>query len=78
MWRPLHVGNPAWFSARESRIVRPGPIQTAWNARIDLYVLDRRGVIRYKNVFHPGLFEKAVNTLLEEQSEELGRPKKDD
>ena len=55
---------------------KPGPIQTAWNARLDLYVLDHRGVIRYKHVFRPELFEKAVATLLKEQKDELGKAKK--
>jgi RNA polymerase sigma factor (sigma-70 family) len=55
---------------------KPGPIQTAWNARLDLYVLDHRGVIRFKHVFRPDLFEKAVATLLKEQKDELGRSKK--
>ena len=54
---------------------KPGPIQTAWNARLDLYVLDHHGVIRYKHVFRPELFEKAVATLLKEQKDELGRAK---
>jgi hypothetical protein len=35
-------------------------------------------VIRSKNVFHPGLFEKAVKTVSDEQNEELGRAKKND
>jgi hypothetical protein len=55
---------------------KPGPIQNAWNARLDLYVLDHRGVIRFKHVFQPELFEKAVATLLKEQKDELGRSKK--
>jgi RNA polymerase sigma-70 factor (ECF subfamily) len=45
----------------------PGPIQTAWNARLDLYVVDRKGVIRYKHVLRPELFEKAVSTLIKER-----------
>lgn len=57
---------------------KPGPIQTAWNARIELYVLDHRGVIRYKHVFRPELFEKAVATLLKEQKNEFGRSEKSD
>ncbi len=54
---------------------KPGPIQTAWNARLELYVLDHHGVIRYKHVFQPELFEKAVATLLKEQKDELGKAK---
>jgi hypothetical protein len=53
----------------------PGPIQAAWNARMDLYVLDGRGVIRYKHVFRPEVFVKAVTTLLKEQESELRRIK---
>jgi hypothetical protein len=53
----------------------PGPIQAAWNARLDLYVLDGHGVIRYKHVFRPEVFEKAVTTLLKEQEAELKRIK---
>ena len=43
-------GLPARFWFDPDRDGKPGPIQTAWNARIDLYVLDHRGVIRYKHV----------------------------
>jgi len=43
-----------------------GPIQTAWNAGVNLYVLDRRGVIRYKNVLESEILENAVTTLLRE------------
>jgi RNA polymerase sigma factor (sigma-70 family) len=69
-------GLPARFWFDPDRDGKPGPIQTAWNAQIDLYVLDHRGVIRYKHVFRPELFETAVATLLKEQHEELERPKK--
>jgi RNA polymerase sigma factor (sigma-70 family) len=55
---------------------KPGPIQTAWNARMGLYVLDHRGTIRYKNVFRPEIFEKAVATLLQEQKDEVAKGKK--
>ena len=54
-------GLPARFWWDIGQDGKPGPIQTAWNARIDLYVLDHRGVIRYKHVFQPELFEKAVD-----------------
>jgi hypothetical protein len=43
---------------------------------MDVYVLDRHGVIRYKHVLRPELFEKAVATLLKEQKDELGKAKK--
>jgi hypothetical protein len=69
-------GLPARFWWDIGQDGKPGPIQTAWNARVDLYVLDHHGVIRYKHVFRPELFEKAVATLLKEQKDELGRSKK--
>ena len=55
---------------------KPGAIQTAWNAHVGLYVLDHHGVIRYKQIFRPELFEKAVATLLKVQKDELGKVKK--
>ena len=36
---------------------KPGPIQTAWNARFVIYLLDHRGVIRSKYVGRPEFFE---------------------
>jgi hypothetical protein len=44
-----------------------GPIVTAWNirSRPKTYVLDHRGVIRYKDVFDEEL-DKAVDALLGE------------
>jgi hypothetical protein len=54
---------------------KPGPIQTDWNARIDFYLLDHRGVIRFKHSFRPEILEKAITTLLKEQKDELGRPR---
>jgi RNA polymerase sigma factor (sigma-70 family) len=56
---------------------RPGPIQTAWNARgrVRLYVLDHRGVIRETQYSGPELLEKAIAQLLKEQKEELGKAK---
>ena len=71
-------GLPARFWWDIGQDGKPGPIQAAWNARIDLYVLDHHGVIRYKHVFQPELFEKAVAMLLKEQKDELGRSKKSD
>jgi hypothetical protein len=65
-----------WFDP--PRNGKPGQIQTAWNASSGLYVLDHRGVIRYKHVLRPELFEKAVTTLLNQQKDELGRSKKTD
>jgi RNA polymerase sigma factor (sigma-70 family) len=54
---------------------KPGPIQTGWHGRIDLYVLDHRGMIRFKHGFQPEILEKAITTLLKEKKDELGRPK---
>ncbi|MFI5456593.1 MAG: sigma-70 family RNA polymerase sigma factor [Isosphaerales bacterium] len=71
-------GLPARFWWDLDQNGNPGPIQTELNARVDLYVLDRRGVIRYKHVFMPELFEKAVATLVKELKDELGRSKKND
>ncbi len=51
----------------------PGPIQKAWNARMGLYVLDHRGVIRLKEN-PPGLVEYVVATLLKEKEAEDARP----
>jgi hypothetical protein len=44
-----------------------GPISTAWNVRgwPTIYVLDHRGVIRFKNV-RGEVMDKAVDTLLDE------------
>jgi hypothetical protein len=52
---------------------KPGPIQTAWNARVDFYVIDHHGVIRYRHVSVPELQEKAVSTLLLEQKADMDR-----
>jgi hypothetical protein len=71
-------GLPARFWWAIGQDGKPGPIQTAWNARLDLCVLDHRGVIRYKHVFLPELFEKAVDTLLKEQKDELVKAKKNE
>jgi hypothetical protein len=48
-----------------------GPIATKWNVRgwPTTYVLDRRGVIRYKQVLGPEL-DKAVDTLVNEGEQE--------
>jgi RNA polymerase sigma-70 factor (ECF subfamily) len=57
---------------------KPGPIQTAWNGRVDLYLIDARGMIRYKHILVPELLEKAVTALLEERGGEKGRPREKD
>jgi hypothetical protein len=60
-----------WWDVKQDG--KPGPIQTAWNARIGLYVLDRNGVIRFKDLAQADLMEKAVTMLLNEQKQELKR-----
>jgi hypothetical protein len=69
-------GLPARFWWDIGQDGKPGPIQTAWNARLNFYVLDHRGVIRYKHALGPVFLEKAVAALLKEQKDELGRSKK--
>jgi hypothetical protein len=48
-----------------------GPISTAWNVRgwPTIYVLDHKGVIRYKNV-RGAAMDEAVDALLEEMKKE--------
>jgi RNA polymerase sigma factor (sigma-70 family) len=79
-WSMKARGLPARFWWDLDPRNRPGPIQTMWNARgqIDLYVLDHKGVIRYKHYFGPEYIEKAVITLLKEQKDELARTQKGD
>jgi len=60
-------GLPARFWWDSGQNNQPGPIQTAWNARLNLYVLDHRGVIRYKHLLRDDALEKALTTLLREQ-----------
>ena len=69
-------GLPARFWWDLDQNGKPGPIQTAWNAGMDLYVLDGRGVIRYKHVLRQELFERAVTALLKELADEKARLKK--
>ncbi len=55
-----------------------GPIATKWNVRgwPTIYVLDQKGVIRYKNVRGESM-DKSVDTLLAELEKENGsKPKK--
>ena len=53
-----------------------GPISTAWNVHAwpTIYVLDHKGVIRYKNVRGKAL-DKAVDTLLKELEAESASSK---
>jgi len=52
-----------------------GPIATAWNVHgwPTIYVLDEKGVIRYKNVRGEAM-DKAVDTLLTEMGVKLDAP----
>jgi hypothetical protein len=68
-------GLPARFWWDQGPDGKPGPIQTAWNGRIDLYVIDPQGTIRYKHILIPELLEKAVTELLKERSGQEGRPR---
>jgi spermidine/putrescine-binding protein len=45
-----------------------GPISEAWNVHgwPTLYLIDHKGVVRYKNVRNPEAMEKAIDKLLEE------------
>jgi hypothetical protein len=69
-------GLPARFWFDPDQDGKPGPIQTAWNTQIDLYVLDHRGIIQFKHVLRGDLFEKAVTALLTEQHDDLNRFRK--
>ncbi len=63
-------GLPARFWWDQGPDGKPGPISMDWNGRVDLYVIDPQGMIRYKHTLRPELFEKAVTTLLKERSNE--------
>jgi RNA polymerase sigma-70 factor (ECF subfamily) len=72
--RSLQAGGlPARFWWDQGPGGTPGPIQTAWNGRVDLYLIDPRGVIRYKHLFVPELLEKAVAGLLQERRDGKAR-----
>ena len=53
-------GMPArfWFDPEQDGT--PGPIQTAWNASVQVYLIDHRGVIRHKNLVRGDLLEIAA------------------
>jgi predicted GTPase len=53
-----------------------GPIATKWNVQgwPTIYILDHKGVIRYKNLRGPKM-EEAVEKLLAEQEAEKAAPK---
>jgi hypothetical protein len=42
----------------------------AWNGRVDLYIIDHQGTIRFKHTLRPELLEKAITTLLKERGDE--------
>ncbi len=62
--------NITWRSFRNGGS-KTGPISSAWNVRgwPTIYVLDHKGVIRYKNVRDEQL-DKAVDTLLRKLKKE--------
>jgi hypothetical protein len=68
-------GLPArfWFDWKPDG--SPGPIQTAWDVRMGLYLIDRRGVIRFKQLLGSDQLEKALDELLKERTDEPGRAK---
>ena len=68
-------GLPARFWWDKGPEGKPGSILMDWNGRVDLYVIDTLGMIRYKHMLRPDLFEKAVTTLLKERGDEKGRPR---
>tara|TARA_B100000809_G_scaffold86829_1_gene85209 strand:- start:68 stop:385 length:318 start_codon:yes stop_codon:yes gene_type:complete len=69
----LKEENITWRSFWNGEKGTSGPISTAWNVRSwpTIYVLDHKGVIRYKNVRGERM-DVAVDTLLEELKAEAG------
>jgi len=69
----LKEENITWRSFWNGEKGTSGPISTAWNVRSwpTIYVLDHKGVIRYKNVRGERM-DAAVDTLLEELKAEAG------
>jgi len=63
-----------WFDPAQDG--KAGRIQTAWNTWGTLHVLDHHGVIRYKHVVRPELFENAVARLLKELADERAGAKR--
>jgi hypothetical protein len=63
----------SWWNGKDGT---RGPISTAWNVHAwpTIYVLDAKGVIRYKNVRGEGL-DKAVDALLKEMGSGSGDSK---
>ena len=67
--------NLTWRSFADSGTAGQGPIAARWNLTNTptLYVLDPRGVIRYKWVGGPG--EKAIDSALEKLMKEVEAPR---
>jgi len=59
--------NITWRSFWNGKKGTSGPISTAWNVKgwPTIYVIDAKGIIRYKNVRGDRL-EKAIETLVKE------------
>jgi len=73
-----NISWPFWWDGGSTA----GPIATAWNVHgwPTIYVLDHKGVIRYKDVRDEAM-SKAVDTLLKELEEDQNggdAPKKDE
>ena len=69
----LEEENITWRSFWNGPEGTGGPISTQWNVRgwPTIYVLDHKGVIRYKNVRGDAM-DEAIDTLLAEMKEEQG------
>jgi len=67
--------NLTWRSFADSGTAGQGPIAARWDLTNTptLYVLDPRGVIRYKWVGGPG--EKAIDSALEKLMKEVEAPR---
>lgn len=65
-----HITWPSFFDGGNTS----GPIATKWNVRgwPTIYVIDHKGVIRYKNVRGEAM-DKAVDALLAEMENEKGK-----
>ena len=70
----LEEENITWRSFWNGPDGTGGPISTAWGVRSwpTIYVLDAKGVIRYRNVRGQAM-DKAVDTLLAELTDEQAR-----
>jgi hypothetical protein len=68
-----------WRSFWNGPKARGGPISTAWNVRgwPTIYVLDEKGIIRYKNVRGDAM-DTAVNTLLTKMGVKIEKEKSEE